>query len=293
VSIDLHTHTTASDGRCTPADLVARAASAAVTVLSVTDHDTVAGCDAASDACAAAGIRFVPGVEITAVLDQRDVHVLGYFVDTHSAGLQQFLAGQRRARIERARAMIERLAQLGMTLDADKILAPGLDDTGKAPGRPWIARAIVAAGYAASTDEAFDRWLIPGRPAYVLRDGAAPEEVFNRIHDAGGIASLAHPGSLKRDDRLDAFARDGLDAIEAYHSDHDPWTTRRYVQEAARLTLAVSGGSDFHGNSHGPAAPGAVSLPEAEFERLLSLAEHRRRRGPASGPPAAQAHRDA
>jgi predicted metal-dependent phosphoesterase TrpH len=280
--IDLHTHTTASDGRCPPAELVARAARAGVDVLSVTDHDTVAGCEEAAAACADAGIRFVPGVEITAVMDERDVHVLGYFIDLRSESLQTFLLDQRQARIERIRKMVGRLAELGMTLDADEILRPSLVDPGKAPGRPWIARALVDAGYVTSTDEAFGRWLTPGRPAYVLREGARPDEVFERIHDAGGIASLAHPGSSKRDDRLDAFASAGLDAIEAYHSDHDPWTTLRYIQEAARLQLAISGGSDFHGNSHGPTAPGTVSLPVREFERLVSLAALRRHSGPAS-----------
>jgi hypothetical protein len=176
--IDLHTHTTASDGRCTPAELVSRASAAGVTVLSVTDHDTVAGCEAAAEACREAGIAFVPGIEITAIREAVDVHVLGYFIDVRSAALQAFLAAQRRRRLDRVRRMIDRLATFGIHLDADAILQPGVDDSTRSVGRPWIARALVAAGHVATTNEAFDSWLARGRPAFVPRAGAPPEEVI-------------------------------------------------------------------------------------------------------------------
>lgn len=270
--IDLHTHTTASDGRLSPEALVARAAAAGVTVLAVTDHDTVGGCAAAAAACATAGITFVPGIEITAVLDERDVHVLGYFVDVDSAPLQQFLAVQRQHRVNRIREIAERLAAHGITLDVEQILGPGLSDTTRAVGRPWIARALVAAGQVASVSEAFDRWLSPGQPAFVPRIGAAPEEVFARIHEAGGLVSFAHPATTKRDERLPQYAEAGLDAIECYHSDHDEAATARYLALARDLKLAVTGGSDFHADTeHGGGGPGSVSLPPAEFARLHSL----------------------
>ena len=270
--IDLHTHTTASDGRCTPAELVARAASAGVTVLGVTDHDTVAGCDAAAAACAAAAIRFVPGIEITAVRDEVDVHVLGYFIDSQSSALHAFLAEQRRRRIDRVRRMIGRLADLGLPLDADAILKPALDDPGKSVGRPWIARALVAAGYVTSTNEAFSSWLSRGRPAFAPREAAAPDNVVARIHDAGGIASVAHPGLIGRDEWIPGLAAAGLDAIEAYHTNHDAEATARYCAMAERLGLAVSGGSDYHADeSHGAPRPGSVSLPREAYERLALL----------------------
>src|SRR5450432_1321339 len=142
--IDLHTHTTASDGRCTPAELVARAAAAGVTVLSVTDHDTSDACEAVATACAAAGITFVPGIEITAVRDEVDVHVLGYFVDARSPGLCAFLAGQRQRRIDRVGRIIVQLETLGLHLDSDAILRPAVDHPGRSIGRPAIARALVA-----------------------------------------------------------------------------------------------------------------------------------------------------
>jgi predicted metal-dependent phosphoesterase TrpH len=270
--IDLHTHTTASDGRCTPAELVARASAAGVTVLAVTDHDTIAGGDAAAEACDTARIAFVSGIEITAVRDGVDLHVLGYFIDRQAPHLHTFLAEQRRRRLERVRQMIERLATHGLHLDADAILKPGLDDVGKAAGRPWIARALVNARYVKTTSEAFEYWLARGRPAFVPRLAAAPQEVFERIHASGGIASLAHPGLVRRDEWIPELAASGLDALEVYHTNHDETATARYRAIATRLGLGISGGSDFHGDpSHGPPNPGSVSLPRDEYERLLKL----------------------
>jgi predicted metal-dependent phosphoesterase TrpH len=267
--IDLHTHTTASDGRLSPADLVARAATAGVTVLGVTDHDTVGGCEAASAACEAAGLRFVAGIEMTAIRDGGDVHVLGYFIDLDSPALHAFLAEQRRRRIDRVRQMVDRLGTLGVRLDADAILKPALEDTRKSAGRPWVARALVAGGHVASTGEAFDRWLAHDRPAFVPRLGPSPAEVIGRIHEAHGIASLAHPGLVGHDEWIGGLVADGLDAIEAYHSKHDPDVTARYVAMASSAGIAVSGGSDYHGDpAHGPGDPGEVSLPPPAFEEL-------------------------
>jgi 3',5'-nucleoside bisphosphate phosphatase len=269
--IDLHTHTTASDGRCTPADLVERAKSAGITVLSVTDHDTVAGCDAARAACADAGIEFVPGIEITAVRDDADVHVLGYFIDPTSPALASFLAAQRLQRLDRVRRMIARLADLGIVLDGDAILQPALDRPGTAIGRPWIARALVAGGHVANTNEAFASWLGRGRRAYVARDGGAPAEVIARIHDAGGIASMAHPGLIAHDEWIPDLVRAGLDAIEAYHTDHDEAATARYRALAGQHNLAISGGSDYHADeTHGSVRPGSVSLPRTDYDRLAA-----------------------
>lgn len=267
--IDLHTHTTASDGRCPPAELVARAVAAGVTTLAVTDHDTVAACDDVAAACERTGIACVRGIEVTAVLDQADVHVLGYFVDTTSTAFLAFLSEQRRRRVDRVREMVERLRACGITVDVDAILAPGVNDGGKSAGRPWIARAMVEAGLAATTDEAFERWLGRGRPAFVPRIGAAPQEVITRLHAAGGFVSLAHPGLTAVDAAIPAFVEAGLDAVEAYHSRHDAETTARYVRLARGMDLLVTGGSDFHGDpSHGPVAPGVVTLPADEFARI-------------------------
>jgi predicted metal-dependent phosphoesterase TrpH len=277
--IDLHTHTTASDGRSTPAELVAHASAAGVTVLSVTDHDTVAACDAVAAACGTAGIEFVTGIEITAVRDEADVHVLGYFLDPRSAPLRGFLSEQRELRVDRVRRIILKLAGYGLRLDADAILRPALDDPSRSVGRPWVARALVAAGYVTSSNDAFNTWLSRGRPGFIPREGAAPEGVITRIHDAGGLASMAHPGLLGRDQWIAPLAEAGLDAIEAYHTDHTLEDTERYLVLAERLGLAVSGGSDYHADkSHGAAHPGDVSLPRDAYERLVQLSTLRAQR---------------
>ena len=274
--IDLHTHTSESDGRHGPAELVVRASAAGVTVRAVTDHDTVGASEAAASACRAAGLQFVPGIEITAIRDDRDVHVLGYFIDVRSPDLQTFLGEQRVHRIDRVRRMVERLSALGIRLDADEILRPVTEDPRKAAGRPWIARALVQGGHAASSNEAFHKGLGRGKPAFVPRLGASTAEVIERIHDAGGVASLAHPGLVGRDEWIAALVSEGLDAIEAHHSEHDAETTARYVAMASSRGLAVSGGSDYHGDpSHGPVHPGAVSLPPEAFDELRRRAAMR------------------
>jgi predicted metal-dependent phosphoesterase TrpH len=270
-------HTTASDGRCSPPDLVARAAAAGISVMAVTDHDTVGGCAEAAAACATAGLTFVPGIEITAIRFGGDVHVLGYFVDVESPSLQAFLAAQRQARVDRVREMIHRLRSYGIELDADAILRPGLADTTKAVGRPWIARALVAEGHVASTNDAFDKWLARGRPAFVPRAGAPPDQVFTHIHEAHGLASLAHPGLLEHDDWIPEFAAAGLDAIEAYHSDHDTLMTANYLSIAKRLKLGISGGSDYHADeAHGAARLGVIALPREDFDDLMRRLEKQR-----------------
>lgn len=268
--IDLHTHSTASDGRCSPEELVARAADAGVTVLALTDHDTFAGCAAAAAACGSRGIDFVPGIEITAVAAGRDVHVLGYFCDTAAPALQAFLAAQRQLRVDRTREIVQRLASHGLALDPEAILRPALADPSMSVGRPWIARALVEAGYVATRSEAFDLWLARGRPGFVPRTGASMQTVFDRVHGAGGLASLAHPILVGQDEWIAELASAGLDALEAFHSDHDPAATEHYLGIARRLQLLVTGGSDFHADdAHGGGGPGSVSLPPRHFDALL------------------------
>jgi len=274
--IDLHMHSTASDGRCSPTELVSRAASAGLTTIALTDHDTVGGCREAAAAASATGIAFVPGIEVTAIRSGGDVHVLGYFVDVDAPSLQSFLAGQRQQRIDRIREIVSRLRAHGIDLDAEAILQPGLQDATKAAGRPWIARALVAHGHVASTQDAFDTWLAQGRPAFVPRAGATPEEAFAQIHRAGGVASLAHPGLLDHDEWIPEFAAAGVDAIEVYHSEHDEAMTTRYLSMARQFGLGISGGSDYHADeAHDAVELGAIALPRADFDDLA-----RRRRSP-------------
>jgi len=227
-------------------------------------------------ACRDAGIDFVPGIEITAVRAEVDVHVLGYFLDPQAPALRIFLAEQRQQRVDRVGRMVAQLDALGLRLDADAILRPSIDTPGTSIGRPAIARALVAAGYVKTTNEAFSLWLSRGRPGFIAREGATPERVFAQIHDAGGIASLAHPGLLRHDEWIGTLAASGLDALEAYHTNHDADAVARYRSIAQRLRLGISGGSDYHADeSHGAPHPGSVSLPREAFDQLRDRATSR------------------
>lgn len=268
--IDLHLHTTVSDGRLTPRELVERCAAAGISIMAVTDHDTVGAVAEVQAHCAARGMEAVVGIEITAVEDQRDVHMLGYFFDPSDAGLAAFLASQRAVRIERVRAIADRLASLGMPIDLERLLADGHAQTGRSIGRPKVARAMIEAGYVSTTREAFDRWLGRDCPAFVARTGAPPEQVIDIVHAAGGIVSLAHPGRTGIDHRIGALRDAGLDALEVYHSDHDPLLTARYRAIAGSLGLLVTGGSDFHGDPTYGVEPASATLPRDDWQRLTA-----------------------
>ena len=272
--IDLHTHTTASDGQLSPAALVAAAASAGCETLAVTDHDTVAGVAAARDAAVDFGLTMVTGIEMTAVADGVDVHILGYCIDIDDPALARFLEAQRERRRSRVLAMGQRLADLGAAIDVAPILEVSAD-SGRSVGRPAVARALVAAGHAADVADAFERYLAEGRPAYLPRVGPGPGDVIARIHAAGGVAALAHPGKLVRDHLIAPMIDAALDAIEVYHPDHSVRDIVRYQALADRHDLVVTGGSDFHGAGSGRTdALGAVGLPPAAFNRLIARAGH-------------------
>ncbi|MFN2446533.1 MAG: PHP domain-containing protein [Vicinamibacterales bacterium] len=280
--IDLHLHTTASDGRLTPGALVARAAAAGLRTISVTDHDTVAAIDEVARLADVEGMRVVSGTEITAVHDSRDVHVLGYFFDHHDRALLAFLDEQRARRVARAREIAARLDSLAVPIDLDRLLTSVPE--GGAIARPLLARLLVEAGHVASVQDAFDRFLADGRPAFVPRTGHSPEAVVGVIHAAGGLASFAHPGVTRQDPLIAPLVAHGLDAIEVYHSDHPPETRAKYGALAETLGALVTGGSDFHGESEAAgsgrerrAALGEVHLPAADFSALEACAAAGRR----------------
>jgi 3',5'-nucleoside bisphosphate phosphatase len=266
--IDLHTHTTASDGRLDPADLVARAAAAGLTVIGITDHDTTAGLAAAHVAARRAGLTLIDGIEITAVEDEQDIHVLGYFFDPANQTLAGFLAKQRADRVRRVIEMADRLRSLGYPID-NAALIEGMAGSTSSVGRPHLADALVAAGHVRDRGQAFELLIGRGRPAFVPRCGAPAADVIGTIKAAGGLASMAHPGLTARDDLLPALAASGLDALEARHSEHDAVTEQHYRQLAAALGLAVSGGSDFHGDdARLTRALGLVTLAVEDFAAL-------------------------
>ena len=270
--IDLHLHTTASDGALSPDALVARAHAVGITVLSVTDHDTTAGLDAARAAAGRLGLTFVNGIEITAIEDDRDVHVLGYFFDPGDAALASFLAAQREDRVRRVYDIVERLTAMGYPLDAAPVFAAAQGE-GRSVGRPHIADALVKAGHAANRTDAFDRLIGADGCAFVPRRGRRAADVVAVLRQAGGIASMAHPVLTRRDDLIPALASAGLTALEACHGDHDAQTEAHYRSLAARHGLAVSGGSDFHADGdHHAGTLGSVALPPADFMILQERA---------------------
>jgi hypothetical protein len=276
--IDLHLHTTASDGRSTPEQLVQRAARAGLHTIAVTDHDTTAALAPASAAAAPLGIRVVPGIEVTAVHDGTDVHLLGYFFDPAHPELVEFMAAQRADRHRRVLEIIDRLRDMGVVVEAGQILKSAAKITGKALGRPIVARLLVSTGHARDIADAFDRYLAAGRPAFVPRRGAAPVEVIRLIDRAGGVVSFAHPGKLGLDHLLAPLAAAGLTAVETFHPDHDDVAVEKYDAMAEALGLARSGGSDYHGPGSGRAeALGQVTMPQEAFEALAGRAPGSRR----------------
>ena len=271
--IDLHLHTTASDGRCEPVELVRRAWGAGIHILSVTDHDTVAALPDTAAIAAAYGIKSIPGIEVTSVWGERDVHMLGYFLDPGNAVLAQFLADQRADRVRRVHQMAGKLAELGKPINVERITQPSATKPGGSIGRPLVAWALVRAGHVSDVRQAFDELIGEGRPAYVARRGSTPADVLEIIHQAGGIGSLAHPGVLGHDELIPDLVQHGLTAIEAYHSDHDPTVTAHYLAVAAQYGLAVSGGSDYHGDAgHRREGFGVIELPEEHYQVLLKRA---------------------
>lgn len=267
--IDLHLHTTASDGSLAPSELVDRAMHSGIRTLSITDHDTMAGIKAAAEAASKLGLQFLPGVEITASLENRDVHILGYFIVQNPPELEPFLKAQQIDRCLRAREIAALLAKLGVYIDIDELIKQAEIES-RAVTRPLIAAELVKAGYANSKKEAFNRWLGDGCSAYVPRRGASPEDVVRLIARAGGISALAHPGLLRRDELIPDLAKAGLVAIEVYHSQHNSASRSNYAKIAKQYGLAVCGGSDYHGDDHHSAKFfGSIGLPREEFVTLF------------------------
>lgn len=248
--IDLHSHTTASDGQYTPDELLELAQKAGVTTLAVTDHDTVAGLEACGKAALARGIRLVPGIEISACVGKKEVHILGHFVDPEEPGLASFaqkLKGERHTRMEK---MVAKMQALSYPVTMEHVLAIA----GEAHlARPHLARAMVELGYCKSPKEVFDRFLQDGGPAAVPHFEVSVKEAVTLIRNANGAATLAHPGVTKIDRlELEAMAKAGLAGLEVEHSDHPPSLREKYLRWTDELGLVPTAGSDFHGPKVAP-----------------------------------------
>ena len=265
--IDLHLHTTASDGYYSPEQLVDRAFLAGLKVISITDHDTVAATEPIKQLAEARGLLAISGTEITAVDHNQDIHMLGYFLDHQDEALEDFLADQREYRITRIKMIADRLSELDLPIDISNLLEKA-HQPGNSVGRPHIAQAMVRSGHVGDIHEAFDKWLGADCPAFVPRTGPLPTTVIGVIHAAGGIVSLAHPGLTSIDENIKELQQAGLDAIEVYHARHSVEDRDRYLAIARTLGLFVTGGSDYHGNEHHRGRLGKMCLPEVEWNRI-------------------------
>ncbi len=271
VFADLHTHSTASDGMLTPEQLVEKAAAIGLKVLGITDHDSIAGIDAGRRAAEKHGVRLVPGIELSCGWEGRDssVHVLGLFVNTEAAELVDLLETQKKSRFARAHKILSLLTQQGFVMD--ELAASFNNSPEKVLGRPHLARFLVEKGYVKDFQEAFDRFLLRGRPAYVPKEHVEPEKGISVIHAAGGIAVLAHPGLIPDWDRVwEKIQAMPWDGIEAFYSEHTNSDVKRFQAIVDARSWIASGGSDYHGD-YGKHVDrlGQAGLSEKQFELML------------------------
>ena len=273
--VDLHLHTTASDGRFSPGELVAKAAGAGLEIISITDHDTL---DGIAPALAAArkydNLKVIQGVEISTDFKEGDAHVLGYFVDNKRPELEATLKGMRRARLERAQGMVAKLAEMKMPLEWRRVREIAGDGS---VGRPHIAQAMLEKGYIANFDEAFHKYISRGGPAYVERIKMTPSQAVGLILESGGLPVLAHPLTIPQPEELIRELKDaGLVGLEAYYDGFPAELVNQVLGYAQDYDLIATGGSDFHGLSgHEEVEPGQAAVPYEVAENLIALARDR------------------
>jgi predicted metal-dependent phosphoesterase TrpH len=261
--VDLHMHSTASDGSRSPGDVVRAAAEAGLVAIAITDHDSVAGLAEAQLAGAEAGVRIVNGVELSAVEGEAETHLLGLHLrDTHV--LERGLLELQEMRQRRGQHIVDKLVDLGVLITFEDVLTQA---GGGAIGRPHVARALVADGWATDVRDAFDRYLGAGRPAYVAKDQLGMSDAIAMIHASGGLAVLAHPGGAGTRERLTSLAALGLDGVEVKHPGHSPSDTTRLRALSEQLGLVISGGSDWHGAADGARTIGMMQVPEEWLAR--------------------------
>ena len=255
---DLHTHTIHSDGLHTPEEIIAAAASARLRAVGVTDHDSVLALAAATKAGERAGIEVIAGVELSVEIENRDVHLLGYFIDPEDERLLGHLARYQASRYARAQEIVRRLNAINIDLSWEAVMAQA---GAAAVGRPHVAAALLEEGYVDTYEDAFQRYLGNERPCYVKKVSVPPEEAIDAIHAARGLAVLAHPGLYTPASTIDSLVHAGLDGIETVHPKHSPDQVRHYQRLVNELGLLESGGSDFHGQGRGESVVGNPSVP--------------------------------
>ncbi|MGH7476938.1 MAG: PHP domain-containing protein [Longimicrobiales bacterium] len=266
--VDLHIHSSASDGELDPAAVVAAAVAGGLQVIALADHDTTAGVPSAQRA-ALPGLRIIPAVELSTTSQGSERHILGYHIDPEHPRLLEHAAVARSQRRDRVRRILDRLGDAGVQLALEEVEREA--DASAAPlGRPHVARALVARGYARTVADAFDRWLGDSGPAFVPTDILTPAQAIELIHSAGGLAIWAHPAPEQLQLELDTLAAEGLDGVECYRPRVEPADAERAAALARDRHLLVSGGSDWHGAWHGPL--GSFAVTAAQVTALLAAA---------------------
>lgn len=262
---DLHMHTNFSDGTYTPEELAGHAKRCGFRAVALTDHDTMEGCARMGVACEAGGVEFIPATELTAEHGGHELHMLGYFLDAQNERLATDLAKFQQVRQQRIYDMVKRLNEMNVPIQAEAVFALA---NCRSPGRPHVARTLVQGGFCRSLDEAFERFLRKGKPAWVPKFKISATDAINLIHHAGGLAVMAHPGLNHNDDLIPDLVAAGMDGIECFHTKHSTTMNQRYLMIADKYHLLVTGGSDCHGMSKGKPLIGTIKIPYDCVERL-------------------------
>ncbi len=272
--IDLHTHSTFSDGSFTPEQLAFEAARCGLSAIALTDHDNIEGIDRFMAACHKHEVRGVAGVEISLDFPNGSMHLLGYFIDHHNQALAQHIQQLKTGRAYRNQKILEQIQAMGMPITMQEVAAFAGEDN---VGRLHFAQALVARGYVRSRDEAFDRYLAKGKPGYASRPRLTPADGVEIIRSAGGLAALAHPFTLALDkqaldDLVGDLAQAGLQGIEVIYPQHNPKQIKQYRDLASKFNLVVTGGTDFHGAAMPDIKLGSgfgnFSVPDSVLEEL-------------------------
>ncbi len=267
--IDLHVHTTASDGLYSPIQVVKEACKRNLAAVAITDHDTMKGLKEIKNGAVKCSVEIVPSIEFSAFYKKKEIHLLGYYCDPENSLLQETLLQKHRERRLRMQKMIDRLKKMNVFVEFDEVLAKV---KGGVVGRPHLAAVLCQKGYCNTSEEAFKLYIGHGCPAYVERKPFLPSEAIAVIQKAGGFPVLAHPGLNNDDIYISALIRAGLKGIEVYHPEHDEATVNHYLNFAKEHGLVITGGSDFHGDDIGPSKNiGSVTLGYSSLEDIKSF----------------------
>lgn len=262
MSADLHIHSSFSDGTETPTQIVQKSKAAGLEIISITDHDTIAGIPEAFAAAQGTGVEVIPAVELSTELDKSELHIIGYFIDQKNGELLSLLKKRQNGRRERIYKIFNLLKNIGIEIDPKE----AFDLAGhESAGRPHVARVLIKNGIAANIKDAFRNYLTPGKPAYVPHFVLHPKEAIETIKKSGGCSVLAHPAVSNRDDLIPELIGYGLCGIEVYYTSHREEQIKHYIQVAKKYGLHITGGSDYHGENSGR----EIKLGDFKFDKAL------------------------